>query len=341
MMIKWLTERKIQNIRILTYISSIPILFILFLLYGTYKDNALVDQIYTESINYVKAAKFDSIKVIIKEKNIQCKQNTNKLKEYIIKDIFSEYGHDEMDVLKEDMHSNRDSRLSNLLHNNMNKIYIPHMDGNNRLWVANREGILADKETLMAPNRSFRNWQEEYSVNINKVLYKNTIDRIILKDVYGDILYIDGPSIDNYIEEVDSEESGYKNLEKMYREKGLEEISKYNILVCSYIYDSYDIFNVPDVTPDGTFTNNDTIIIVEQYNIGDVMKDHEALFRSYNIMIDRYEYWREQTKIKNINDMISLMVIMLISFFLILGTASIYTNWSEKHNGEYNKHFDD
>ena len=46
----------------------------------------------------------------------------------------------------------------------------------------------------------------------------------------------------------------------MYKTKGMEEISKYNILICSYIYDSYDIFNVPDVSPDGTITNNDTFI---------------------------------------------------------------------------------
>ena len=340
-MVEWLSRKRIRNIKFLLNLAIIPLLFGLFLIYGAYKDSDLINQIHSESVNATYSAKFDVIKAILREKNIQAKQNTNKLKELIISDIFTKYGSD-MDTLKYDMHSNSASKLSKLLHDDMDKIYIPHMDMNNRLWVATREGILADKESLMGANKSFRTWDEEYNLSVNKFLYKSTIDRIILKDIYGELLYIDGPSLDTYIEESDSQEAGFKNLEKMYKTKGMAEISKYNILICSYIYDSYDIFNVPDVSPDGTFTNNDTIIIVEQYNIGDALKDHEDLFRSYDDMVSRYDYWRDRTKYKSINDAVSLLIIMLISFFLILGATSIYAKWSEKHDGEYNdKHSDD
>lgn len=340
-MVEWLSRKKVRNIKFLLNLAIIPLLFGLFLLYGAYKDNDLINQIHSEAVNATYSAKFDVIKAILREKNIQAKQNTNKLKELVIADIFNTYGSN-MNELKRDMHSNNTSKLSKLLHDNMNKIYIPHMDMNNKLWIATREGILADKETLMGPNKSFRTWDEEYNLSINKFLYKNTIDRIIIKDVYGELLYIDGPSLDAYIEETDSHEAGFKNLEKMYKSKGINEISKYNILICSYIYDSYDIFNVPDVSPDGTFNNNDTIIIIEQYNIGDVLKDHEELFKTYDNMIARYDYWRDRTKYKSINDAISLLIIMLASFFLILGATSMYAKWSEKHDGEYNdKHFDD
>ena len=339
-MVDWLTRKKIRNIKFLLHIAIIPLLFGAFLIYGAYKDNDLITQIHSESVNATYNAKFDVIKAILREKNIQAKQNTNKLKELIINDIFTKYGSD-MDALKYDMHSNNPSKLSKLLHDDMDKIYIPHMDVNNRLWIATREGILADKESLMGPNKSFRTWDEEYNLSINKFLYKSTIDRIISKDVYGELLYIDGPSLDTYIEESVSQEAGFKNLENMYKTKGMEEISKYNILICSYIYDSYDIFNVPDVSPDGTITNNDTIIIVEQYNIGDALKDHEDLFKTYDDMISRYDYWSDKVKYKSMNDAINLLIIMLISSFLILGATSIYTKWSEKHDREYNdKHFD-
>lgn len=331
-MTEWLMKKRKRNLRILMYLSIFPILFSIFILYGAYKENSLIEEIYYESCAATQSARFDAIKAIVKEKNIQTKQNTNKLKEYIIKDIFIEYSNNIYE-LKTDMESNKENKLTRLLQNNMNKIYVNHMNANNRLWVANRNKILADKETLMGPNRTFKSWEEEYNTNTNKLLYKNTIDRILMKDVYGDILYIDGPEIDDYIEQSFIDEPSFKNLEKMYNSKGIDEISKYNILVCSYIYDSYDIFNIPDIDSNGSYTNNDTIIIVEQYNIGDVLKEHEELFVSYDHMIDRYEYWRNQTKIKNINDTINLLVIMLVSFFLILGSTSIYVNWSEKHNG--------
>lgn len=334
-MVEWLSRKKMQNIKFLLNLAIIPLIFGIFLLYSAYKDNDFINQVHSESVEMASNAKFDVIKAILREKNIQAKQNTNKLKELVIGDIFTTYGSD-MESLKYDMHSNSTSRLSKLLHENMNKIYIPHMDMNNRLWIATREGILADKESLMGPDKSFRTWDEEYNLSINKFLYKSTIDRIILKDIYGELLYIDGPSLDMYIEESDSQEAGFKNLEKMYKTKGISEISKYNILICSYIYDSYDIFNVPDVSPDGTFTNNDTIIIVEQYNIGDALRDHEELFRSYDNMMSRYDYWSERTKYKTINNSVGLLIIMVISFFLILGATSVYVKWSEKHDGEFN-----
>ena len=88
--------------------------------------------------------------------------------------------------------------------------------------------------------------------------------------------------------------------------------------------------------------NNDTIIIVEQYNIGDALKDHEDLFKSYDDIVAKYDYWRDQTKYKSVNDAINLLIIMLVSFFIILGATSIYAKWSEKHDGEVNnKHSDD
>ena len=341
-MYDWLSRKRSRNLKFLMNLTIIPILFGLFLLYGAYKDDDLITQIHYEAVTATKGAKFDVIKAILREKNIQAKQNTNKLKELIIADIFNTYGND-MESLKYDIrHNNHSSPLSNLLIKNMNKIYIPHMDMNNKLWIANRAGIIADKSSLMGPDKSFRKWEDEYNTSINKVLYKNTIDRIILKDVYGELLYIDGPGLDAYVEETDSQESSFKNLEKMYKSKGMNEISKYNILICSYIYDSYDIFNVPDISEDGAFTNNDTIIIVEQYNIGDALKDHEDLFKSYDDMVAKYDYWRDQTKYKSVNDSINLLIIMLVSFFIILGATSIYAKWSEKHDGEFNnKHSDD
>ena len=334
-MLEWLNKTRIRNVRILLLISIVPILFIVFLLHAAYREASTINQIYSESISNVKDAKFDAIKCIIKEKNIQAKQNTNKLKEYIIADIYAQYG-DNLVGLKDDMAKVEGTKFKNILYTNISKIYVPHMDINNRIWVANRVGILADKELPMAPNYSMRHWKDEY--NNNGILYKNAIERIIKKDVYGDIIYIDSPIIrDGTIEDIiQPEESGFHNLEEIYKKKGIVEISRYNILICSYIYDSYDIFNVPDVDNDGNYTNNDTIVIVSQYNIGDVLKEHESLFNTYDSMVEKYSYWIEQTKCKLINDTISLMIIMLISFFTILGAISLYTNWSEKHNGEYN-----
>ena len=340
-MVEWLSKKKIRNLKFLLNLAIIPLLFGTFLLYGAYKDNDLITHIHAESVESIYNAKFDVIKAILQEKNIQAKHNTNKLKEIVVADIFTTYGTD-MDSLKYDIHhNNSNSRLSVLLHNDMNKIYIPHMDMNNKLWIANREGILADKESLMGADKSFRTWNEEYNLSVNKFLYKSTIDRIIEKDIYGELLYIDGPTLDTYIEESDSKEAGFNNLEKMYRSKGMEEISKYNILICSYIYDSYDIFNVPDFNADGEYTNNDTIIIVEQYNIGDALKDYHNLLKSYDDMIANYDYWMERTKYKILNNIISSLIIMLVSFFVILGATSVYTKWSEKHDGEFdNKHSD-
>ena len=90
---------------------------------------------------------------------------------------------------------------------------------------------------------------------------------------------------------------------------------------------------MPDIDSDGNYTNNDTIVIIDQYNIGDTLKDHEYLFNTYDIMIKRYNNWVEQSEYKLINDTVSVMVIMLISFFGILGTVTLYTNWSKKYNG--------
>ena len=336
-MLDWLNKTRIRNVRILLLISIVPILFIMFLLYTAYRDASTINQIYTESISNVKDAKFDAIKCIIKEKNIQAKQNTNKLKEYILADIYSQYGID-LVGLKEDMNRTDDNKFRSILYSNISKIYVPHLDINNRIWVANRVGILADRELPLSPNHTMRSWKDEYTHN--GILFRNAIERIIKKDIYGDIIYIDSSIIrDGNMEDfIETEESGFHHLENIYKNKGISEISKYNILVCSYIYDSYDIFNVPDVNNNGEYTNNDTIVIVDQYNIGDVLKEHESLFNTYDSMIEKYTYWIEQTKCKLINDTISLMIIMLISFFTILGAVSLYTNWSEKHNGngEYN-----
>ena len=330
-MLDWLNKTRIRNVRILLIISIIPILSIIFLLYAAYRETNTIRQIYSESVSNVKDAKFDAIKCIIQDKNIQAKQNTNKLKEYIITDIYAQYG-DNLTGLKNDISKIECTKLKSILYANISKIYVPHMDINNRVWVANRVGILADKEFPMSPNHPIRPWKDEYN---NRVLYKNAIERIIKKDVYGDIIYIDTPVIrDKTMEDIiQPEETGFDTLKDIYEKDGIMGISKYNILVCSYIYDSHDIFNVPDIDSDGNYTNNDTIVIIDQYNIGDTLKDHEYLFNTYDIIIKRYNNWVEQSEYKLINDTVSVMVIMLISFFGILGTVTLYTNWSKKYNG--------
>ena len=114
------------------------------------------------------------------------------------------------------------------------------------------------------------------------------------------------------------------------KSEGVESIGKYNILQCSYVYDNSDISGIPDIDYNGLKTDNDILVIVQQYSLGDAIHyEYRNIFNIYEDNINACNDWFDHTRITIFSNMVKDIIIMFLSFIAILGLVTLYQKWGE------------
>ena len=328
-----LDKRLKRTIQVLMLLMLIPIASIGAKLYQSYIDIVNIREVYTDIQKTNKDSEWYLIKSILTDRSNGVKNNLKAVKNDSINAIFNNYDAN-LTGLRDDIEStNPDNKLYYILSPIVrNHNYdIRSIDKNNKLWIATENGILVDDDITSSSSNAIRSWEDEISKSHNPSMARNSLNKILSKDT-SEINYID-PSRNDHAYKLNNEGPSYSNLEEEFRNSGVKSISSYNVIVCDYIYDNSDIFGIPDVGYRGVRNHNDTIILGEQYSIECALKPYEKVIDNFENLNTKYITLTDNMIYNVIFNMISTILILLVSIIGIIGTIFLFYKWGGISDG--------
>lgn len=311
----------------------VPIVSIGLTLYQSYNDINNIRNIYTQIQTSNKENEWNLIRSILDEQNSKVRINLKDLKKDSLNAIYKNYDN-KFTGLRSDIQSNKSNNklysiLSPILKEH--ESFIGSIDKNNKIWIATEYGILVDNDISSSSDKGDRSWDDVIKQSHNLESVSNSIRKIITKDM-SEINYVDLYRNDHLVS-ISSDSPSYAHLEEEFYANGVKSISKYNVIICEYIYDDMDIFGTPDVGFRGVRNHNDTIILGEQYSIASALKPYEKVIDEYENINLYHNSWVDDMIFKIIFNMISTILILSVSIVGIVSSLLLFHKWGGISDG--------
>ena len=262
-------------------------------------------------------------------------ENVIQLKDHIESDLYSNLKivansieddimcETDLDNLENKLNSSKDipEELETIFRNNIFDKYLLGIENDrNNIFICNKNGILSDYDITSATDSKTRTWEHEINNQYNKKLAKNTIDKILVMDDYGNLVFERKNDCNKKHELYDNVTN--ENIKKIIINEGLDGLKSYTFLLPVYITNDGDIFGKYDVVGTHKQSNN-KIILIQEYSLYD-----------YIMKMDIEEEINEvarQTYISSIQDQIMshlyiFAISVIISVVCIIVIISIITN---------------
>lgn len=315
------TCKHIKAVRLMLVLAIFPLIFIIGLTASTYNDIEEIRMHKIYDIQQFEDRKWDMIENIIEENEQKAKINANGVKQKITSDLLVAYSGRLLE-LHQDLLVKGDSLAYKIMNDDIKDVYLNAQNENNRVYVANRTGILADRG-YRSSEKSSRDWDVEVKSKLNSELASKAVSMILTKD--NEMIYWkpDTAKEDNN----SNTDPSMAALKSVYRNYGIDGLKNYDILVPVYITNDGDIFGIADVDLHGKKVDNDKIIVIQEFSIYDAVMLHKDDIERY----DAYAKDCEQTTgIVIRNKMIGFCFLVLLAFGSLIATiqgANLFIKW--------------
>lgn len=276
-------------------------------------------------VSSIKQNESDLIIYSLLENCNKSKIQTDYVKEEIVKDLYSTYDND-IQAMKKDFDSKSvDTKFYKIISRHISDKFINKRNDNNRMFVATKNGVLIDDSPNYSTN-SFKEWAKIIEDTPNKEMAEDAIKGIKRNKFSSLILWVDNTSNELNRNEYTStipynpNASTIKFIEDCILQNKLDEVLQYNVMVVSYIFDTKDIFEVPDVSV-GKRNDNDKIYIVQTFNIKDMIESSAYLKNT----IDHYQHILTDHS-ESLNRSIHFKVYMIV-FLAVLEAIAFFGVW--------------
>lgn len=330
--------------KIITIAVLIPIIMIVCTLFYSYSNLQLESGFNTMVINEIKANKTSLITYSILENSNKAKLQADSVKESIVSDLLKEYDGN-LKLMKQDFDNRDNSKFYRILSNNINGKFINKKNDNNRMYIATKDGVLID-DSINYSSNSFKPWSEIIENTPNKTLATDAIDIIKKKKNATVILWIDNTG--TVLNRVQYEDSSYKTemtfysfVEDLVNENKMNELMQYNVIVVSYIFDSSDIFGVPNIEA-GIPNDNDVIYIVQTFNIKDMIDSNTYLkssIENYDTQINTFDTLFSNSNRMRVAMSFLFVVLEAIGFFSVWYLAEFFVYFHNPKRDKKNSDF--
>lgn len=266
---------------LLKIIVFLPLLMIFFILFYGYNSVLIDEEMYQNGIKSTYNGRSILLTTIISENFQKAKIQTHNVKEAIVKDLQIAYG-DDKTRMKEDYDSkNPNTPFYQILSKHIDNKFINKVKDENRMFIANKYGVLIDN-SLKYHSNSSKKWEEIFDDATYRKLVKQTIQHISNKEDSA-ILWVDSnASMDIKFDDHGESKTDSLALEfisKCVNSEKFDEIGKYSIIGVSYIFNHNDIFGVPDVEV-GQRVENDKIYVIQVLSIKDMLEYDPAIVKA-------------------------------------------------------------
>lgn len=314
---KWSPSFRSKALKFLIFIPLITIFLTLGYGYLTIieaKEHSIA------TVKFMKEAKENTIIGTIVENCKHAQNQTRYVKLDIIEKIQEEYG-DDIDRMKEDY---LEYNIHNPFYSIIDKIlryhYVNIDNDRNRIIVTTRDRILLDNSNLYA-KYSFQTWDKYFNESTHPEFSKRAI-RLVQEQNDLTILWVDNEfSID--VEHIDWDPAYDLPdfVSEKIKNKQMEEMYNFSILITEYIYQHQDIFGIPD-NYDGKSTTNDKLYIIQFMSIKDIFDSTPTLLKT----LEHYDDSIYQEKLKCTNMIRQRTIVILLTILLeIITFIGIWT----------------
>ena len=297
---------------LLKIIVFLPLLLIFAILYYGYNSFLFDRNIYKESLEVTNNSRAILLNTLISENFKKAKIQTRNVKSAIIKELDMAYEGDK-DKMKKDYDSKDPTTpFYQILSKNIENKYMNKVNDENRMFIANRQGVLIDN-SLKYHSNSSKTWEEIFDQKEFKNLAKLAIQHITSCKEDNAILWVDQSTFANI--KFEERENTYSDthalefIEKSIENGTIDELENYSIIAVSYIMNHSDIFGVPDIEV-GQRLDNDKIYIIQVLSIKDMINSDHTIIKALDDFDDNIN---AQERNMNSSMFYKTLIIFLIS----------------------------
>lgn len=317
------------QVRLLGVVVALPIIIVACIIYYGYISILDERTELNKSITYLTETRSVLFIDSITENYKKAKLQTSFVKEDIVEDLNKEYGNDLERMHRDYNAMDYNNKFFSILSSNINYRFLNKPTNRNRIFIANKDGILIDNSSSYSSN-SYTKWDDIIEKSISQVITKDTINHI--KDAEKDepLLWIDQKSGEvitpSNMPKFNPDASPIDFIEACAMGGNIKELENYSIIAVSYIYDNEDIFGTPDVSA-GHDNDNEKIYVIQVVSIKDIIESNPELSKSLNkldnMIKERQEFASDSVHFKTIC-IILLSIMGIMTFFGIWYLAEFY-----------------
>ena len=313
------------KIKILGLVIILPLIIVLATVYYGYETIGDEQENYEKTVQYINDSRSMVLTGAVLENYNKAKLQTEYVKAHIVEELVKEYGNN-TNLMKADYDSKSASTpFYQILSKNIDHKFINKDNDKNRIFVANKDGVLIDN-SLNYANHSFQNWDEIMNRSANYKILQKAINNIHNRNNDDLIIWMDDAEQNKESEAYDPESPAVQFISQCISQGNISELEKYSVVGVSYIFDTKDLFGVPDVSV-GHRNDNDKIYIIQVFSIKDMIESNTVLSKSltkYDTMIAYQKGAVEDSIHLKMLTIILLTVLEVLTFFGIWYLAEFY-----------------
>ena len=324
-------ERKMNmysfEIRFLLILALFPVIVVIVQLYYTHQNIFTARYVENLITNNVENQQWDMIRCVISENEKRARLQAENIKNNITHDLIITYK-DNVDQLNKDLDSHDKNRdCYKILKANIENMFMNVDSFDNRVYVADREGILVDRDTVKE-DRDNRLWETEIQSNADPIAASKAVDMILLKDKH--IIYWVAEDSEQSPKDKDYQHLTLESIRDDISENGITALKSYDVLVPVYVPNRSMVLNESKTNFHGVLETEKKLIVIQSFNLYDAFMNHNNNFEKLNSTTDLVKNAMRETVNTDIITLILVVILTLMSFGGTIYGAFLLIKWSAK-----------
>ena len=315
------------EIRFLLILALFPVIVVIVQLYYTHQNIFTARYVENLITNNVENQQWDMIRYIISENEKCARLQAENIKNNITHDLIITYK-DNVDQLNKDLDSHDKNRdCYKILKANIENMFMNVDSFDNRVYVADREGILVDRDTVKE-DRDNRLWETEIQSNADPIVASKAVDMILLKDKH--IIYWVAEDSEQYPKDKDYQHLTLETIRDDISKNGITALKSYDVLVPVYIPNQSTMLNESKTNFHGVLETEKKLIVIQSFNLYYAFMNHNNNFEKLNSTTDLIKNAMRETVNTDIITLLLVVILTLMSFGGTIYGAFLLIKWSAK-----------
>ena len=330
-------ERKMNKysfeIRFLLILALFPAIVVIVQLYYTHQNIFTARYVENLITNNVENQQWDMIRCVISENEKRARLQAENIKNNITHDLIITYK-DNVDQLNNDLDSHDKNRdCYKILKANIENMFMNVDSFDNRVYVADREGILVDRDTVKE-DRDNRLWETEIQSNADPIVASKAVDMILLKDKH--VIYWVAEDSEQSPKDKDYQHLTLETIRDDISENGITALKSYDVLVPVYVPNRSTVLNDSKTNFHGVLETERKLIVIQSFNLYDAFMDNNDNFEKLNSTTDLVKNAMRETVNTDIITLLLVVILTLMSFGGTIYGAFLLIKWSAKDGNNKN-----
>ena len=315
------------EIRFLLILALFPVIVVIVQLYYTHQNIFTARYVENLITNNVENQQWDMIRCVISENEKRARLQAENIKNNITHDLIITYK-DNVDQLNKDLDSHDKNRdCYKILKANIENMFMNVDSFDNRVYVADREGILVDRDTVKE-DRDNRLWETEIQSNADPIAASKAVDMILLKDKH--IIYWVAEDSEQSPKDKDYQHLTLESIRDDISENGITALKSYDVLVPVYVPNRSMVLNESKTNFHGVLETEKKLIVIQSFNLYDAFMDNNDNFEKLNSTTDLVKNAMRETVNTDIITLLLVVILTLMSFGGTIYGAFLLIKWSAK-----------